>query len=135
MAARKTPRKTPEPTLRHVWLAGLGLVAVARREARAAVAEAGQRIDAARQQAATFASTAQRDVLGRLADVREQGEARVVQFSADVEARLEPVLVKLGLKKKPARKTTRTRKPAPARTKTARKPAARKPVARRTRRA
>ena len=40
---------------------------------------------------------------------------------------LAPVLVKLGLKKKPARKTTRTRKPAPARTKTARKPAARKP--------
>jgi hypothetical protein len=133
MAAKKTSRKTPEPTLRHVWLAGLGLVAVARREARAAVAEAGQRIDAARQQAATFASTAQRDVLGRLADVREQGEARVGQFSADVEARLEPVLVKLGLKKKPARKTSRTRKPA--RAKTARKPAARKPAARRTRRA
>ena len=134
MAAKKTPRKTPEPTLRHVWLAGLGLVAVARREARAAVAETGQRIDAARQQAATFASTAQRDVLGRLADVREQCEARVVQFSADVEARLEPVLVKLGLKK-PTRKTTRTRKPAPARAKTARKPAARKPAARRARRA
>lgn len=134
MAAKKTPRKTPEPTLRHVWLAGLGLVAVARREARAAVAETGQRIDAARQQAATFASTAQRDVLGRLADVREQGEARVVQFSADVEAGLEPVLVKLGLKK-PTRKTTRTRKPAPARAKTARKPAARKPAARRARRA
>lgn len=135
MAAKKTSRKTPEPTLRHVWLAGLGLVAVARREALGAVAEAGQRIDAARQQAATFASTAQRDVLGRLADVREQGEARVGQFSADVEARLEPVLVKLGLKKKPARKTSRTRKPAPARAKTARKPAARKPAARRTRRA
>ena len=135
MAAKKTSRKTPEPTLRHVWLAGLGLVAVARREALSAVAEAGQRIDAARQQAATFASTAQRDVLGRLADVREQGEARVGQFSADVEARLEPVLVKLGLKKKPARKTSRTRKPAPARAKTARKPAARKPAARRTRRA
>jgi hypothetical protein len=134
MAAKKTPRKTPEPTLRHVWLAGLGLVAVARREALGAVAEAGQRIDAARQQAATFASTAQRDVLGRLADVREQGEARVGQFSADVEARLEPVLVKLGLKK-PARKAPRTRKPAPARAKTARKPAARKPATRRTRRA
>ena len=135
MAAKKTSRKTPEPTLRHVWLAGLGLVAVARREALSAVAEAGQRIDAARQQAATFASTAQRDVLGRLADVREQGEARVGQFSADVEARLEPVLVKLGLKKKPARKTSRARKPAPARAKTARKRAARKPAARRTRRA
>ncbi|MEI2797296.1 hypothetical protein V8246_16720 [Pseudoxanthomonas sp. F11] len=134
MAAKKTRRKTPEPTLRHLWLAGLGVVAVARRQARGAAAEAGQRIDAVRQQAATFAHAAQRDVLGRLADVREQGEARVGQFSADVEARLQPVLVKLGLKK-PARKASRTRKAAPARTKTVRKPAARKSAPRRSRRA
>lgn len=134
MAAKKTRRKTPEPTLRHLWLAGLGVVAVARRQARGAAAEAGQRIDAVRQQAATFAQAARRDVLGRLADVREQGEARVGQFSADVEARLQPVLVKLGLKK-PARKASRTRKAAPARTKTVRKPAARKSAPRRSRRA
>mgnify|MGYP003576743009 CR=1 FL=1 len=133
MATKKNARKPLEPSLRHMWLAGLGLIAVSRREALTAVAEAGQRFDAARQQAVTFASTAQRDVLGRLADAREQGEARVGQFSAEVEARLEPVLAKLGLKKKPARKASRTRKAAPA--KSARKPAARKPVARRTRRA
>jgi len=133
MASKKNARKPLEPSLRHVWLAGLGLIAVSRREALTAVAEAGQRFDAARQQAVTFASTAQRDVLGRLADAREQGEARVGQFSAEVEARLEPVLAKLGLKKKPARKASRTRKAAPA--KSARKPAGRKPVARRTRRA
>lgn len=133
MATKKNARKPLEPSLRHVWLAGLGLIAVSRREALTAVAEAGQRFDAARQQAVTFASATQRDVLGRLADAREQGEARVGQFSAEVEARLEPVLAKLGLKKKPARKASRTRKAAPA--KSARKPAARKPVARRTRRA
>lgn len=134
MAAKKTSRKTPEPTLRHVWLAGLGLVSVARREAFGAVAEVGRRIDAARQQATTFANSAQRDVLGRLADVRELGEARVGQFSADVEGRLDPVLVKLGLKK-PARKAPRTRKSAPTRAKVTRKPGARKAAAGRTRRA
>lgn len=126
MAAKKTARKTPEPSLRHVWLAGLGLIAVARREA------AG-RLEAVRRQAETFAGQAQRDVLDRLNEVREQGEARVGRFSAEVETRLEPVLAKLGLKK-PARKpATRTRKkPAPA-AKRARVAPARKPAAKRTR--
>ena len=135
MATKKNARKPLEPTLRHVWLAGLGLIVVGRREALAAVADATQRLDAARQQAATFASATQRDVLDRLADAREQGEARVGQFSADVEARLEPVLVKLGLKKKSARKASRSRKSALARAKTVRKPSPRKPATRRARRA
>ncbi len=136
MAAKKTSRKTPEPTLRHVWLAGLGVIAVARREAIAAVADAGDRLQAARQQAEALAGQAQRDVLGRLADVREQGEASVERFSADVEARLQPVLAKLGLKK-PARKpAARTRKkPAAKRTRAASTPrkAATKRPARRSR--
>ncbi len=134
MAAKKNTRKTPEPTLRHVWLAGLGLIAVARREALAAVTDAGDRLQAARQQAEALAGQAQRDVLGRLSDVREQGEASVERFSADVEARLQPVLVKLGLKK-PARKpATRTRKP-PAAKRTRVAPARKKTTTKRTRRA
>lgn len=136
MAARKTSRKTPEPTLRHVWLAGLGLIAVARREAAAAVADATGRLQAARRQAETLAGQAQRDVLDRLNEVREQGEARVGRFSAEVEGRLEPVLGKLGLKKKPARTpAARTRKKTPAakraRVAPVRKPAAKRPRARR----
>jgi hypothetical protein len=134
MAAKKTTRKTPEPTLRHVWLAGLGLIAVARREAVVAATDAVDRLHAARKQAGTSASQAQRDVLRRLAEVREQGEASVERFSADVEARLEPVLAKLGLKK-PARKKAAPRarkKPAAKRTRAAapRKTAAKRPVRR-----
>lgn len=120
MATRKTARKTPEPTLRHVWLAGLGLIAVARREAIGAANDAVGKLQAARQQAEALAEQAQRGVLGRLADVREQGEASVERFSADVEARLQPVLAKLGLK-------TPARKPAPR--------ARKKPAAKRTRQA
>lgn len=120
MPAKKTTRaKTPETSLRHVWLAGLGVLAVARREALAAANDAAARIEAAREQASRFASDAQSNVLHGLASVREQGETRVGQFSAEVEARLAPVLAKLGLK--PA-------KPAPAR-KAPAKPRSRKPAA------
>lgn len=135
MAAKKTTRKTPEPTLRHVWLAGLGLIAVARREAVGAANDAVGKLQAARQQAEALAGQAQRDVLGRLAGVREQGEASVERFSADVEARLQPVLVKLGLKKTSARKPApRVRKkPAAKRTRAAATPrqaAAKRPTRR-----
>ena len=135
MATRKTTRnKTPEPTLRHVWLAGLGLIAVARREAIGAANDAVGKLQAARQQAEALAEQAQRGVLGRLADVREQGEASVERFSADVEARLQPVLAKLGLKT-PARKSAprARKKPAAKRTRqaaTPRKAAAKRPARR-----
>lgn len=133
MAAKKTTRKTPEPTLRHVWLAGLGLIAVARRGAVTAANDVAGSLHAARRQAETLASQAQRDVLDRLAGIREQGEAGVERFSADVEARLQPVLAKLGLKT-PARKpAARTRKkPAAKRTRAAapRKVAAKRPARR-----
>lgn len=134
MAPKKTSRKTPEPTLRHVWLAGLGLIAVARREALGAAADAAGKLQAARQQAEALAGQAQRDVLGRLADVREQGEASVERFSADVEARLQPVLAKLGLKKPVRKPAARARKkPAAKRTRaasTTRKAATKRPARR-----
>ena len=130
MAAKKQTRKTPEPTLRHVWLAGLGLIAVARREAIGAASDAVGKLQAARQQAEAFAGQAQRDVLGRLADVREQSEASVERFSADVEARLQPVLTKLGLKK-PVRKAAPRARKKPAAKKTRSTPV-RKPAAKRT---
>jgi len=134
MAAKKHTRKTPEPTLRHAWLAGLGLIAVARREAAAAVADATGRLQAARRQAGALAGQAQRDVLDRLNEVREHGEARVGRFSAEVEGRLEPVLAKLGLKapaRKPAARTRKKPAAKRARVAPARKPAAKRPRARR----
>lgn len=89
MNARKktTPRaKAPQPNLRHVWLAGLGAVSLARRHGAARLATAKQDIERiARRAKAT------------LRDVRTQGGAGVERFGADVEARLAPVLEKLGL--------------------------------------
>ena len=126
---KKTPSKAQETNLRHAWLAGLGLVAIARRETLNAANEATARIAALKQQAGKLADEAQSNVRDGIASARVQGEAKVGQFSADVEARLAPVLVKLGLKPK-AKRVVRSRKPA---TKQAAKRApARKAVAKRT---
>ena len=129
-AKKKTTPKSQETTLRHVWLAGLGLVAVARRETLNAANDAVAKVEAFKTQAGKLAGETQANVLDGIASVREQGEARVGQFSADVESRLAPVLVKLGLKPKPAAKK-RGRKPAKkvvAKRAPARKPAAKRVV-------
>ena len=129
-AKKKTTPKSQATTLRHVWLAGLGLVAVARRETLNAANDAVAKVEAFKQQAGKLAGETQANVLDGIANVREQGEARVGQFSADVESRLAPVLVKLGLKPKPAAKK-RGRKPAKkvvAKRVPARKPAAKRVV-------
>jgi len=130
-AKKKTKPKVQETTLRHLWLAGLGVVAVARRETLNAANDAIARVEALKKQANKFANEAQANVLGGIASVREQGEAKASQFSADVEARLVPVLVKLGLKPQ-AKKITRGRKAAKkAVAKRARATPARKPAAKR----
>lgn len=127
-AKKKTTPKSQETTLRHVWLAGLGLVAVARRETLNAANDAVAKVEAFKKQAGKLAGETQANVRGGIASVREQGEARVGQFSADVESRLAPVLVKLGLKPAPAAKK-RGRKPA--KKVVAKRAPARKPTAKR----
>lgn len=133
MAAKKTTKsKAQETTLRHLWLAGLGVVAVARRETSNAANDAAARVASLRTQAGKLAQEAQANVRGGIASVREHGEAKATRFSADVEARLAPVLVKLGLKPK-AKKAARGRKPGKKTVaKRARTTTARKPVAKRT---
>ena len=134
MAAKKKTKihsTAQETTLRHLWLAGLGAIAVVRRETRSAVNDAVTRVESLKQQAGKLANTAQANVRDGIVSVREQGEAKASRFSADVEARLAPVLVKLGLKPK-AKKASRGRKPTK---KTAAKratPVRKKPAAKRT---
>jgi hypothetical protein len=139
MAAKKKTRtvskaKAQETTLRHLWLAGLGAIAVVRRETRNAANDTVAKIGSLKQRAGRLASDAQANVRGGIASVREQGEAKASQFSADVEARLAPVLVKLGLKPK-AKKASRGRKPTKktaAKRTTRAAPVRKKPVAKRT---
>lgn len=64
-----------ETTPRHVWLAGLGLVAIARREAIAGAQRARGELDA----------------------LRSRVEPGLARFGAEVESRLAPMLARLGL--------------------------------------
>ena len=133
-AKKKTTPKSQATTLRHVWLAGLGLVAVARRETLNAANDAVAKVEAFKKQAGKLAGETQAKVRGGIASVREQGEATAGKFSAEVEARLAPVLAKLGLKpqakarkRKPVAKTAkRTRATAASRPKPATKRTVRK---------
>ena len=126
---KNAPRKTKqtsnvEPNLRHVWLASLGLLVVARRESKVAAQRASAKAEAAVADARKTVKRAEADLRGGIEGMRDQVQPKVLKFSSEVEARLAPVLDKLGLKskfKRPARKT--------------RKPAAKKPALRRATRA
>lgn len=132
MTTKKKSRAKPqETTLRYLWLAGLGLVAVTRREAISAANDAAGKMNSFKRQAEKLARQTQASVAEGLANTRQQGEARVEQFSSDMEARLAPVLAKLGLKPQPIAKP-RTRKPAKkASAKRTRNTVTRKPAAKR----
>jgi hypothetical protein len=100
MAVSRFPSRVRIITSRHVWLAGLGLVAVGGRQARAARSRVMVGIEDLKTRACGLAEVVRGGVQG--------AEPGVVKFSADVEARLAPVLDKLGLGKRvrPARKAT-----------------------------
>ncbi|MCI4566472.1 hypothetical protein [Lysobacter sp. CFH 32150] len=124
---KKKSTAANETNLRHVWLAGLGLLALTRREALATVRRAIGGVDALKQRAERTVTEAQANVRDGIETVRGQVEPKVAQFSAEVESRLAPVLVKLGLKPrvKAQRKTHKTTTKKAIRRTPARKPAKR----------
>lgn len=95
---------------RHLWLAGLGVVALTRKRALAAAADAAQGAATLKALATQLADEAESSVREGAAALRGQ----VQPLSAEVEARLQPVLVKLGLQAAP-RATSRKRAAAPKR--------------------
>ncbi|MXV07589.1 MULTISPECIES: hypothetical protein [unclassified Xanthomonas] len=82
---------------RHLWLAGLGVVALTRKRALAAAADAAQGAATLKALATQLADEAESSVREGAAALRGQ----VQPLSAEVEARLQPVLVKLGLQAGP----------------------------------
>lgn len=129
MAARKNEKlKIQDTTLRHLWLAGLGVAESARRESIKAANDAAERFDVLKKRAGTLADETQVNVREGIASVREQGGTRASQFSAEVEARLAPVLVKLGLKPAAAKRPRKTTRKTAAKRTTA---ASKRPAAKR----
>lgn len=118
---KKTARKSQvvrlDPTPRHLWLASLGALVAARRESSAAVQRAAKLVESAAADARYALRRAEADLRGGIDGMRSQVEPKMQKFSSEVEARLAPVVAKLGLKK-PSKRN-------------ARKPAAKKPAVRR----
>jgi hypothetical protein len=122
-ATRKTRAATLEPTPRHLWLASLGMLVAARRESKAVVQRATSTFENTIADARYAIRRAEADLRAGVDGVRSQVEPKVQKLSGEVEARLAPIVAKLGLKPKATRKT---RKPATkAVRRTARKPAKR----------
>lgn len=91
---RRKATHATRTTPRHVWLAALGLVAVARREAPAAIASAGTRVDRFRQ-----------DAIGLARDVRDITRGVAITLQEAVSSRIASG--------RPARKTVRKPRRAP----------------------
>ena len=130
---RKTAARSPslDATPRHLWLASLGLLVAGRREGRQLLLQAQARAAGAAGDARKAVQQAEAGLRGGLYNVRRQVETKGQQLSADVEARLAPIVAKLGLKSA-GKRASRTGRKAPAKAvrRAVRKPAKR--VARKT---
>ena len=130
---RKTAARSPslDATPRHLWLASLGLLVAGRREGRHLLQQAQAKAATAADDACKAVRQAEAGLRGSLGTVRQQVEPKVQSLGSEVEARLAPIVAKLGLKPAGKRAARKARKaPAKAVRRTARKPAKR--VARKT---
>ena len=141
MARKRNTPHVPAATPRHLWLAGLGLVAIARREASTVVETAADRaatlrrdvtvtVEAAQARANELLAEARERADALVADARERAETLVADARQRAGAAFDPVIAMLE-PKKPARRTVR-RRPAKAKKAPARRAAA-KPAAPRRR--
>lgn len=120
MVAKKQSRNAKETTLRHVWLAALGAAVVARREVRTAGEIAVEEAGKLRGRALRFAADAAAVARGGLLTVAERAEPKIERVSGEIEARLAPLLAKLGLAQKIRRPVRKARRPAKAARRTSR---------------
>ena len=125
-ATRKPQAAALEPTPRHLWLASLGALVAARRESKAAAKRAATKVENAVADARYAIRRAEADLRGGIDGVRSQVEPKVQKFSGEVEARLAPIVAKLGLKPKTKRAPRKAGKTAAKSVRrTVRKPAKR----------
>ncbi|MDN5782086.1 MAG: hypothetical protein L0H23_08710 [Luteimonas sp.] len=120
MAIRKSSPKGKQTSLRHLWLASLGVAVLARRGARETVVGAINEAGKLRMRAIGIADDAAAIARGGLATVREQVDPVLERVATRVGQGLAPVLERAGR----APKAPAPRKPQARRA--ARKPAAKK---------
>ena len=125
MARTKHTRTVPntDTTARHLWLAGLGLAVVARRQSVAAAGALTRRASDARRQAADAVIDARNSLTDAALALRAQVEAGAGDAFGKLESAVAPLMARFG-RGKPRRTARRTRKT------TAKKAARRAPAAR-----
>lgn len=115
MARKKITHTAPNATPRHLWLAGLGLAVIAKRQTAATAAQAIDRAAQTRRQAIAAVGQAQSKLIETAGEVRGQIENGVAQAGRNLESALAPLVARLkSVKGKPAkakRVVRRGRKP------------------------
>ncbi len=111
MAIGKSSPNGRQTSLRHVWLASLGALVVARREARGALAGVAGEAGRARGRAVRLAGDAALVARGGALVLRERVEPAVGRLGAQLERGLAPVLGRLGMKAPPRRQPQPRRQP------------------------
>ncbi len=110
MARKKITRTAPDATPRHLWLAGLGLAVLAKRQTVAATAQAVDRVAQTRRHAMAAVGQAQSKLIETAGELRGQIESGVAQAGRNLESALAPLVARF----KPAkakRVVRRGRKP------------------------
>lgn len=110
MARKKITRTAPNATPRHVWLAGLGLAVIAKRQTAVTARQAADRVAQTRRQAMAAVGQAQSKLIETAGGLRGQIENGVAQAGRNLESALAPLVARF----KPAkakRAVRRGRKP------------------------
>ena len=98
MARSTRQHSTPRTTPRHMWLAALGVAAVARRETATAAAIAREELPRLRDGALRFAGDARDVARGLALTAQERFGSDVERIVDDLRTRLAPVLARSGLR-------------------------------------
>ena len=119
----RTVRNT-DTTARHLWLAGLGLAVIARRQGVAAADALARRASGARRQAADAVVDSRNSLTDAALALRAQVEAGAGDAFGRIESAVAPLVERFG-RGKSRRATRRTRKPTAKKKAARRAPAAR----------
>lgn len=111
MTNRKSSRRSKggpqQTTPRHLWLAALGAVAVARRETLAGAEAAFDAAVRLRDEAGSFARDARDVARGAAMTMGEKVEPVLSRIGNEIETRVAPLLGRFGIQR-PARRAART---------------------------
>ncbi len=131
MARKKITRTAPNATPRHLWLAGLGLAVIAKRQTVAAAAQTVDRVGQSRRQAIAAVGQAQSKLIETADELRGRIENGVALAGRNLESALSPLVARFR-PAKAKRAVRRGRKPG---SKNVRRTTAKKVTAKRARKA